>query len=335
MGILQDIRNFNNSARAEEQGYDPKANPQTVDNFGQNKYDFRYLTFPDNIGAEDIGHYMVININVPTQGFTLDGPPTGAPAGAFTGPQYITPLVGQGQRRFSKVDTMRYLQGSNTVGATRPVGSIPRQTTRIAESIALFMPGGLNFTDYSEYQNIELSAYAGQLGTAGLSLLGGLAGLGGKALTNLVDTVSGAVKSGAALSSNPINPMVEVLFSNKMLRVFTFEFLLAPRNEKESLNLKAIIKTLRFHASPEINDKTGLSAFWIPPADFDITFFKHGKENTNIMRINTCVLERVDVIYDPQGVYATFRNGHPVAVKMTLSFKEVEPIHKQRVDQGF
>jgi hypothetical protein len=47
------------------------------------------------------------------------------------------------------------------------------------------------------------------------------------------------------------------------------------------------------------------------------------------------VLERVEVDYAPTGTYATFRNGHPVAVRLSLGFRELEPVHKQRVLQGF
>ena len=62
---------------------------------------------------------------------------------------------------------------------------------------------------------------------------------------------------------------------------------MAPRNEQESLSMRNIIKTLRFHGAPELNFA---GTFWIPPAEFDISFFHNGRENRNIPRINTCVL---------------------------------------------
>ena len=55
----------------------------------------------------------------------------------------------------------------------------------------------------------------------------------------------------------------------------------------------------------------------------------------NIIRINTCVLERCEVDYAPSGVYSTFTNGHPVAVRLSLGFREIEPVHKKRILQGF
>jgi hypothetical protein len=147
---------------------------------------------------------------------------------------------------------------------------------------------------------------------------------------------------------SPINPAIEVFFSNTLQRQFVFEFLLAPRTEEESKNIKEIIKTLRYHAAPAVNNfggnlPDGISIlgsvvgglFWVPPAEFDISFFKDGTENTNIPRINTCVLERIEVDVTPTGIYSTFSNGHPVATRLSLGFRELEPVHKTRVEQGF
>ena len=54
--------NSNQGQEQENTGSEP------VD-LGQSRYDFRYLVFPNDLGMDDNGHYMVININVPTKGF--------------------------------------------------------------------------------------------------------------------------------------------------------------------------------------------------------------------------------------------------------------------------
>ncbi len=322
---------------------------------GQSKYDFKYLTFPSDLGMDYMGHYMVININVPTKGFSLTsgGVQNSEAAGRFT--NYFTTLpYSPGFNSGTKLDSLRFgnqAPGAQTIkevpttfsgaiGAAEKIAdaisdrvnnktaalSLPRQTRRIAESIALFMPQDVTFVDVNEYENIELSSYAGKVGALPATFIDNLFG------TDLANSITGAFKAGAQLLSTPINPAVEVLFSTKKLRNFDFQFLFAPRNEAESENLKGIIKTLRFHASPELNH---MGFTWIPPADFDITFFKHGEENLNIMRINTCVLDAIQVQYSPSGVYSTFSNGHPVSVQMSLHFRELEPVHKERVIQGF
>lgn len=311
-----------------------------VPDLAQSRYNFRYLVFPNDLGMSDIGHYMILNINVPTK---LGGR---APAGRYTN-QFT--LLGEKER--SKVDILRYGPGGPdrefaVFGAgndgSRPLVSIPRATRRIAESIALHMPTPLVYHTQNVYEEISLTALGGKLGVATSPLLQTagkvMGGAIGAAARLAASPISGPgqqiIGTAARLAQSPINPMVEILFTNTTVRAFTFEVLMAPRNEQESINMKEIIKTIRFHAAPEYGVITqGLT--WIPPAEFDITFFNKGVENMNILRVNTCVLERIEVDYAPTGTYSTFRNGHPVAVRLSMGFREIEPIHKQRVLQGF
>jgi hypothetical protein len=109
---------------------------------------------------------------------------------------------------------------------------------------------------------------------------------------------------------------------------------MAPKNENESLTIKNIIDTMRYHSAPEISN-VGIIPTFIAPAEFDITFYHKGKQNNNIPRINTCALEQIEVDYAPTGVYSTFSNGHAVAIRLSLAFRELEILHKQRVSQGF
>lgn len=289
----------------------------------QSKYDFSYLTFPDDISNDYIGHYMVININVPvTTG--------GSARGSFTNQGTLLD-------EYSKVDTLRFSNRNNVFGGrNREALSIPRYTKRIAESIALFMPTPIVHSTRNEYEDISMTALAGAIGTGVLQGAAGLvAGVGGARVAGaLLGATGQAIGTASQLLGYPINPRVEVLFSTTSLKQYAFEFLMSPRNEKESDNLKNIIRTLRFHGAPEIDQLTGGFTF-IPPAEFDITFYNKGIENTNIPRINTCVLERIDVDYAPTGAYATFTNGHPVSVRLSLGFREIEITHKQRVLDGF
>lgn len=307
-------------------GQDWFSTPEQASGTGlaQSTYNFRYTVFPNDVGMDYVGHYMVININVPTVGFRRadlsQGLQVNAPAGNYT--NQFTPL-----NQVSKVDSLRF--GTAVGEGNSAAWVIPRQTRRIAESIALFMPQGLYFSQENLYEDISLTETAGKIGVGAASV----AGLGG-----LASTVGSLAASGAQLMSNPINPSVEVMFTTTYLRQYDFIWLFAPRNVEESTNLRTIIRALKFHGSPEINTAlTGLrGTTWIPPAEFDITIFNKGAENINILRINTCVLRAIEIDYHPEhGQFSTFRNGHPVQVRIRLQFQEVEPIHKLRVLQGF
>jgi hypothetical protein len=333
VSFLDSILGFGELARQGASSAVEAVNPGTLDgnstanDLAQSKYNFDYLVFPNDIGMDNMAHYMVININVPTQGFGI-GTQVRSAAGQYTN-QFEVLTSGNMQ---SKVDTLRF-GGSGGTGVDRAgLEQVPRQTRRIAESIALFMPQGLYFNSQNEYQNISLAATGGRV-------LSGVAGAFGGAD---VGAAAGQLLAGGSealgIMKNPINPAVEVIFNTTNLRTFSFSFNFAPRNEEESINLRSIIKTLRFHAAPEINNSWfggGIGLTWIPPAEFDITFFHKGRENFALPRINTCVMERIDVDYHPTGKYATFYNGFPVAVRMDLHFREVEIIHKARVIRDF
>lgn len=317
----------------------------TDSTLGQNQYDFTQRSFPSDLGMGYNGHYMIININAQVA--------TGL---ASVGNQNGTRVISTPTGDRSKVDVVRgvlepalfgggFGSGSNSSQGTQSY--LNRPTKRIKESIAIFMPNSeLTFTDKHEFDNISLTKFAGSflsgsakflaaaggmVATKSLAAVNNLVGAAGK----VFDAAGNVIGTAGQLLGTPINPKVEVLFSNTNLRQFSFDFLFAPANEQDSKNLEQIIKTLRFHAAPEIIPGYASSFFFTPPSEFDITFYNRGEENTKIPRIITCVLEQIDVSYSPVGVYSTFHNGYPVQVRMMLQFREVEIIDKQRILLGF
>lgn len=295
----------------------------------QSRYDFTSRVFPADLANEDQGHYMVININVPVNATS------GVPRTTLDVQGGGSVLPGD----YSKVDVLRFGGVPNAGGASREIFSVPRFTRRIAESIALHMPSQIVYTSQNDYEDVSLTSLGGKVLTGSLNAIGrGFQAAGsalGGAAAQIASAAGQAIPTAARIAGYPINPRVEVLFSTTYQRQFMFEVLMAPRNERESQAIEEIVKTIRYHSAPEIDSATaGLT--WIPPAEFDITFFNRGRENTHLPRINTCVLERCDVDYAPlNGVYSTFRNGYPVGVRLSMGFREIEVVHKLRVAQGF
>jgi hypothetical protein len=290
----------------------------------QSSYDFNYRVFPEDLAMSDSSHYMVININVPVYRKTGQNRSSYDPGTILS-------------NEFSKVDNLRFGNISSPfTGRPLPDAtnaeyfSIPRNTRRIKESIALHMPnGGLVYTEDNTYEPVSMTAMAGQL----VGAAGKLGGTAGGAAASLATATGQVLKNGGKLAGYPINPRVEVLFATRPQRQWMFEVFLAPRSKSESETANRIIQTLRYHAAPELG--TG-GFYFIPPAEFDITFFRQGVENLNLPRINTCVLERIDIDFAPQsGVYSTFLDGSPVAIRLSLGFREIEILHKRRVLQGF
>jgi hypothetical protein len=340
----------------------------------QTKYNFHHRAFPEDLGSSQNSHYLVININVPVN---ASDQVRGAYYRAQGEGGNFTSTVLRGE--YSKVDNLRFGRNdpspisnisnnnpetldifglpaiTSTIGGQSELLAPVRGTRRIVESIALYMPSPMIYNQLNVYEDVSLTSIMGQAGKLAVGEVGKLVGAATAAATlrsiqaarqgnaaggRLVNVDGTIIGTAFALAGYPINPRIEVLFSNTTQRQFNFEFLMAPRSEKESLTMKEIIKTLRFHAAPEIqaftlgNTNFGVPTF-IPPADFDITFYNGSSENLNIPRINTCILERCEVDYAPTGVWSTFTNGEPVAARLSLAFRELEIVHKRRVVQGF
>lgn len=290
---------------------------------GQSKYNFNYLAFPSDLNQNYQGHYVVFNINVPVDR-------GGEPRGAFA------PISNVLSTEYSKVDTLRF--GPNPFPNARQAEafSIPRYTRRIEQSVALFMPQSLMYTHQHDFSEISLTAIAGEVGVGALQGVNSLLGPLGEAANKLLDVFQGTVGTATKVMGYPINPRTEILYQNTRLRQFSFDFLMFPRNEYEAETIENIITAFKFYSSPELdNNKATMGMTFIPPAEFDITFFNKGGENLHLPRINTCVLHRVDVNYSPLGdKYSTFSTGHPIAVMLQLVFVEVEILHKMRVLEG-
>ena len=74
------------------------------------------------------------------------------------------------------------------------------------------------------------------------------------------------------------------------------------------------------------------------PNTFDIKYMYVGRENQYLNKISTCVLESMNVTYGGDR-YKTFDGNEdgapPVETTITLNFKEMELITKQRAEEGF
>jgi hypothetical protein len=230
-------------------------------------------------------------------------------------------------------------------------GSI-RAERRITDTVALYMPDTLAYAQSQKYDTPGAGGHAlTALASAGKSVLDTIqtqkgAGLGAGIVKNLSPFVASmAAKALGGIGQIAFsqaygvvqNPMLEVLYSSPDFRTFRFDFMFYPRSEKESSAVQNIIERFRFHQSPEVNTKFGNGFFMVPPSEFDISFYYNGTINPNIPKISTCVMESMDVDYAPNGFSAyevpgesakMGRTGMPVAIRMSLQFKETEIMTK-------
>jgi len=239
-----------------------------------------------------------------------------------------------------------------------------RTVEKTKQAIALYMPDNLNFVQAQGYDDISIgNSFVTALFAGGPAVFETLknynksnsatpAQLGRDLFTNLspfaasflgsaLDKFSGNSigRAFAAAGTGLVtNPMIEVIYSSPQLRHFRFDFMFYPQNYKEGLAVQKIIQSFQFHQAPEIAPNNTSGYFLVPPSEFDIEFYYNGTENINIPTISTCVLQSMDVDYAPNG-FTTYEvpgqtagnyggTGMPVAIKMSLDFKETSIVYK-------
>jgi hypothetical protein len=227
-------------------------------------------------------------------------------------------------------------------------------------TISLYVPDTVNVTYGAVYDDISLTESLGKayfLAQAGVSFLDYFdAAKSGETLQQLanragsdpfVATAAAKILGNLTGAQNlpelavrqlgkAINPQLQVLFKGIGFRSFQFDFLFTPFSQKESEEVKKIIKEFKLAAAPRIEPtrvfKEGV--FLQVPDLFRIEFFYKNKQNTNVHRIAECVLENINVDYAPNG-WSTFNDGSAVQTRLSLQFKEIEIIDKTKIEQGY
>ena len=235
------------------------------------------------------------------------------------------------------------------------VSSNFNNTRRITDSVSIYLPPNVEETTSAKYDE-SATGIAGFLvssfgkGLEGMDaaaitrkLGGGLEGIA-KDMTfraiGLAGELVGAEGTEALAKKafgEASNPYMEVLFDQMQLRTFTYNFNFAPRNSAEALEVQKIIQLFRFHMAPEL--RPNINRYLGLPSQFDIHYMFLSKdgvasENNYYNRIATCVLQDCKVNYTPNGV-KSFEDGGPVTTTMTLTFKEIELMTKDKIAQGF
>ena len=234
-------------------------------------------------------------------------------------------------------------------------------TTRITDSIALYLPAAVQDNTAAGYEGMEtgilglVAAGGGQFmqamanqdyEKAAGALVGGvqavtqeaLKKIGGLAVAELTGTDEQTVRGlGAKAFGQAENPYIEMIFKQVSLRDFSYDFTFSPRNQKESEEVQAIIKMFRFHMLPEL--KGNNHRYLTLPSTFDIHYMyqfspEQSHENNFYSKIATCVLAGVNTNYTPGGV-KSFADGSPTQITMALSFKETELLTKDMVQKGY
>jgi hypothetical protein len=173
--------------------------------------------------------------------------------------------------------------------------------------------------------------------------VGGLGGAQGFVTRSLASTAVGLAGVNitpdqilARASGEILNPNMELLFNGPSLRSFKFSFKMTPRNRDEAMEIKNIIRCFKTHMAPKVSsgpDSTVTNVSFLSTPDvFELRYRQGATEHSFLNKFKQCFMESIDVNYTADGTYATYDDGTPVSMVMTLSFKEIEPVYN--VDYG-
>lgn len=282
------------------------------------------IQYPEDLGvAADLQHMVIFFINVRDMG-VMQLPGTAATdvsvvPGGPGGPN----LVGGGAI-------------TRGLGAALTSAGLPNTTrlTRLDTAIALHLAEAPSASYNARYDNAELGfmGLIDKMTTSG-AVADKAAAAGGIA-ASILARAAGAVesfKNVGPMAKIRVNPFKQTYFEEMDFRTFTFNYQFFPKSPIESEAVKRIIDLFKFHMHPELAAE---GAFMVYPSEFDIAYFWGPTENIYWHRISSCVLQQVDVKYGGDQ-FSSFYGGQPTEVYLKLTFRETEPLTKERIFQGY
>jgi hypothetical protein len=134
-----------------------------------------------------------------------------------------------------------------------------------------------------------------------------------------------------------LNSNLELLFQGVNLRSFPFTFEFAPRSEPEAYQVKQIIRTFKQSMSPRnggagSGTNTNAGLFVASPKVFQLEYRSGNKPHPFLNVFKPCALADISINYTGSNTYATYADGTPVHITMSLSFKEINPIYFEDYD---
>lgn len=135
-----------------------------------------------------------------------------------------------------------------------------------------------------------------------------------------------------------LNPNLELLFQGVNLRSFPFSFDFSPRSYEEGQMVMKIIKAFKTSMLPRTNNggKAGSGSskgiLISAPHVFQLQYMKGAKPHPFLNQFKPCALVDIQLNYTASGTYATYWDGTPVHMQMSLTFKELNPIYAEDYD---
>lgn len=262
---------------------------------------------------------------------------------------YVPPFSGGQGANIKKEDRSKYTSYSRSESLnTKDVGLLPiilympqdissdtkanwngKAFSNLGRSALKATSGNLNDLgkDFSVAQGFENAIDA--LKTGSLNVIPGVGG--NLTLNDVTATTRGVI----------INPNVEMIFDSSELREFTLKFKLTPHGSGEAEVISAIYKTFKKAMLPKFNGTArknsnaksliaGGNTIGVPNM-CRVSFMMGSDLHPYLPQYKTCAITGVSANFTPDGAYATYEDGSPVATELTVSFIETKLIFSEEI----
>ena len=220
-----------------------------------------------------------------------------------------------------------------------------RQLKRLKAAIALHTPNNLSARYSANYDDVNTSMFQMAM-RGGEDLIRAISeGIKQGNVSNEVTEDAKAIGSAVALNTIggkdsisaitglAVNPKKEQIFRGVDFRTWQFDYQFFPRNKKEYQNIENIIYMFKLHMHPEYKDANNF--LYIYPSEFDIVHYNGTDENLHLPKHTSCVLTDLTVNYAPQSQFTSFEGGIPSQINVSMTFKELVQMSKERIQEGF
>ena len=128
-----------------------------------------------------------------------------------------------------------------------------------------------------------------------------------------------------------LNNNLELLFKGVNLRSFPYSITFSPRGPTEANVVKQIIRRLKASMAPKAGEFNGSAQgiFIKSPDVFQLRFLKDDTDHPFLHTFKLCALTGMSVNYTNAGTYTSYEDGTPVNIRMSLTFKELNPIYHE------
>ena len=284
-----------------------------------NKFGINNLQYPRDLGSSTKGHVIQFSVN------EIE------PINYEEAKKFVTTAstLQDVKEKFNSIKNFFSQDSQKTLNFK------PKKKRKVA-TISLYIPDTLNFQYNAGYGNLSLQQVVNETAAATASATSNVPILGTLAKTatlGLSLAQSNAAKLALSTQGLAINPQQQLLFDGIDFRTYQLSFTFTPYSRQEAETVKEIIKLFRYHAAPQITTAAA-GMFFVPPSTFDLDFLFNGQRNNNVSRVAESVIENIDVNYAPNG-WSSHDDGAPVQTTLTMNFKEIELIDKDKIKAGY